>query len=250
MRIYSRYKDYYDSALRFFESDHIPSFVRETKEYTIGSGEFNKDFKSLSSQDTTYNLIRGVGFHGAPFRINRHHEKVPVGDRKIRSYETRVLGFCGKIYPMVLISYEGGTTSLYENLTRIEYDLESAFGFMGTTVSKALKGYIMSSSVAELGKSKDLDKLFLAAKAPYFMIRCRHTHSRELILEICPNLKDLAFVKVMDPYIACQELDMFLSNQLAQEKYPLMPVGTDEEIAASKGFDKYSFRKMPTKKRK
>jgi hypothetical protein len=40
---------------------------------------------------------------------------------------------------------------------------------------------------------------------------------------------------------------MFFNNVLCDTSTPPMPVGNDVIIAASKGFDKYSFRNLPKK---
>lgn len=61
-----------------------------------------------------------------------------------------------------------------------------------------------------------------------------------------PILKDFDFGKLIDPYTASQEIEMYL-GRLATNNTPPMPVGSDKVIAESKGFDKYSFRKLPSK---
>jgi hypothetical protein len=61
-----------------------------------------------------------------------------------------------------------------------------------------------------------------------------------------PILKDFDFGKLVDPYTASQEIEMYL-GRLATNNTPPMPVGSDKVIAESKGFDKYSFRKAPSK---
>lgn len=63
-----------------------------------------------------------------------------------------------------------------------------------------------------------------------------------------PILRDFDFQRNVDSYTAAQEIEMYL-GKLAINETPPMPVGSDEVIAASKGFDKWSFRKMPTKKK-
>lgn len=63
-----------------------------------------------------------------------------------------------------------------------------------------------------------------------------------------PILKDFDFGKLVDPYTAVQELEMYI-GRLATNETPQMPVGSDKVIAESKGYDKWSFRTMPTKKK-
>lgn len=63
-----------------------------------------------------------------------------------------------------------------------------------------------------------------------------------------PILADFGMQKLFDPYTAMQEIEMFL-GRLSINETPQMPVGSDKVIAESKGFDEWSFRKMPTKKK-
>ena len=63
-----------------------------------------------------------------------------------------------------------------------------------------------------------------------------------------PILRHLDFERFIDPYTAVQEIEMYL-GRLATNNTPPMPVGSDKVIAESKGFDNFSFRKLPTKKK-
>jgi hypothetical protein len=59
---------------------------------------------------------------------------------------------------------------------------------------------------------------------------------------INPRLKDFDFRQVKPPQTAYQELAMFISGVLGQQAHPMVPIG-DVDMAAKKGFDKWSFRK-------
>lgn len=56
------------------------------------------------------------------------------------------------------------------------------------------------------------------------------------------KLHSIGFAKIKDPYLAFQEIDMFLSNEMATQPDPV-PVRTEELIRDSKGFDNQSFKK-------
>jgi hypothetical protein len=62
------------------------------------------------------------------------------------------------------------------------------------------------------------------------------------------QLKPFEFYRVFDPYQAYQEVAMWLGNQAV----PIKPIPEldDVTMAESKGFNKFSFRKDPSKKRK
>ncbi len=62
------------------------------------------------------------------------------------------------------------------------------------------------------------------------------------------NLKEVDFCSVKDPYTAFHELQTYLANQAQPEK-PI-PQPDDKTMAEIKGFDEWSFRKEPSKKKK
>lgn len=61
-------------------------------------------------------------------------------------------------------------------------------------------------------------------------------------------LKPFEFYRIFDPYLAFQEISMWLGNQAV----PIKPIPKldDVTMAEIKGFDKFSFRKDPGKKKK
>ena len=66
---------------------------------------------------------------------------------------------------------------------------------------------------------------------------------------VCYNcaLKAFKFFKIKDPVAAYQEIAMFLGG-LAVPQKPI-PVPSDRDMVSIKGFDKFSFRKEPSKKK-
>lgn len=68
------------------------------------------------------------------------------------------------------------------------------------------------------------------------------------ILYINPILKEYVFYVIRDGYQTYQEIDMFLGNELAEDKTPA-PETTEEKFRMKSRFGgKYSFRRMPEKK--
>ena len=80
----------------------------------------------------------------------------------------------------------------------------------------------------------------LKYKSPIVLIK-----NDELIVNPC--LKEYKFFKYMDAYTIYQELEMFVGNDLVRDTKVEVPVGSDKVLAASKGYDKYSFRKDKSK---
>ena len=94
-----------------------------------------------------------------------------------------------------------------------------------------------------------LEDFFIRYETPIFLFEqlgWSHTHNSQnrwkLTTNIC--LKDFGFQKMVDPFTAFQEISMFFNSTLTNLKTPVMPVGDDKVLAASKGFDKWSFRKI------
>ena len=65
---------------------------------------------------------------------------------------------------------------------------------------------------------------------------------------INPKLKDLQFYKVFDAFTAFQELQMFISGVLGTGEKELIEI-EDKYKIGQHGFDKWSFRKEPTKRK-
>lgn len=66
---------------------------------------------------------------------------------------------------------------------------------------------------------------------------------------INPNLYDLDFFQYTDAFQAFLSLERYLSNELAPRDGRMDKPISDKLKAESKGFDKFSFRKEPTKKK-
>lgn len=77
--------------------------------------------------------------------------------------------------------------------------------------------------------------------APVFML------SFENLLVVNPRLADFNFAKLVDPWIAYQELSMYVGSALVEQKDPNENI-TDDIRAHNHGFGhKYAFRKEPQK---
>ncbi len=60
------------------------------------------------------------------------------------------------------------------------------------------------------------------------------------------SLKELEFFRLFDPYTAFQEISMFLGGlAVPLKEIPQVP---DKIMVGIKGFDQWSFRKLPGKK--
>jgi hypothetical protein len=62
-------------------------------------------------------------------------------------------------------------------------------------------------------------------------------------------LKDVEFFRVFDPHTTYQEIFMYISGVLGGNMKEI-PEMSDDDMRDSKGFDKWSFRKEPSSKKK
>lgn len=85
---------------------------------------------------------------------------------------------------------------------------------------------------------------FVDNKAPIFVQyeKTKYEKNRVVINE---QLSKFNFAKLFDPVIAYQELSMFVGGMASPEK--TIPNISDADLIEAKGFDGWSFRKMPSK---
>lgn len=221
MKIVSKFKDYYDSG-QAFGQDPKRVYLRETRIETL-------------KLDNYYHR----GLH--------------------------VIGFCGQLYPFInkiecVNKYKKNRNAkyytLYDNdMFNISFDnikdecIRVKFDEK-IDLSDSGKRYWFSKTIKQefetLQDSSQLNDLFVKYKTPIF----HYNALRKENIIINPNLKDLAFFKVKDTIQAYQEIEQFISNELANETHIDVPVGNDEVIGTSKGFDRYSFRNAKKKPKK
>jgi hypothetical protein len=174
-------------------------------------------------------------------------------------FELLVVGFCGKLYPIFKLH------APYPFMYNISYcyRMEQIDSFIQTYYKKeVIDQYFASpeykhairirdrSDFEEFFKEWDLHvgeyekryaKTFEEKRCPIFVIDKKAIHYNR-------QLKPLDFVKIFDPMKAYQEINMFMSNLAV----PIKPIPNinDVTMAEAKGFNKYSFRKDPSKKKK
>lgn len=235
MRLISGFTDYYDGALKYFAEDKVNTYVRNREEIRNFARplDYSRDYTS-------------------------NHYKWPTNLHRIM----RVIGFCGKIYPVLIVEYVvPDNENPYFNKTVIEYcytpeeaiesELRAVERDKNTRVYNPTKHSDWDGIWKDLSNRKDYLEVFQLHKTPCFAVDYLDwspDYPSSWALIINPTLKDYKFQKVFDAYIAMQELEMFIGNALVQDTQVKVPVGSDEIIAQSKGFDKYSFRKSPSKK--
>lgn len=240
MRIVSDFKDYYD-CIQKIAQDRSYTWVRKQKEITA------KWF------DTGY---------------------------RIWTFETRIIGFCGKLYPCAKYYYGGDkdeTTGVIDRtksktfycfdslMTGYQKDApkqykdldkrskEKDFWLRSYTITH-LKTFFKKSD--EIASSKDWTYLFVDNKTPCFVYNPDHRFNNNIILN--GSLKEWEFYRIFEPNTAFQELTMYLGSALCLNsettpKYKGMKLNndiSDKDMRDIKGFDDKSFKTPKGKKKR
>lgn len=185
--------------------------------------------------------------------------------------EVHVVGFCGRIIPAIQTSNMSGyfiptplyhyTQESFEEFVKTwgkrdqkEY-FDGKFSSWGKDrfsrsetywkINRATVEHFFTNFPKTLEKDNPISKLMEQFhNPPIFSLSNRQ---REPIVTFNCSLKDLQFYKFIPVAQTFQELYVYLSNQANPEK-PI-PKVSDEDLAFSKGFNKFSFRKDKKEKK-
>lgn len=229
MLILSKFKDYYDGVAHSKGIDKAIVYKREEKETHIA--KLNYSWKNRS------------GINLPSYDRVRSYRKYPVfKNRDIKEIETFFVGFCGRIYALMVIQRHIIVDQFRtETETEFVYDLPTIKSYF-TKDNKYFSSWDHNyDSFIKQTFDNRLQKLFLEQKTPVFLFhRDKYNHGLNLKLNFC--LKEIEFFKMFDTYQAFQELEMFVGQQLCTEKDTLDI--SDKHKIIGKGFDyKTSFRK-------
>ena len=227
MKIHSPFKDYYDCMLRTNHSE-FPVYIRTPKEV-----------KEKSRYGNTFSMPDkftggSVGYGG-------------------------VILFCGKYYPFI----ESQGTYFY-SFMKLESHFQSLLkeesfeawkkGQYFDNVSRPdkFKEWFLLMYSSWRKDPEDLVPEYKAYFAPHISpqdpIASFENTLQGYEITINPNLSKFQFYNVFDP----QETFLILERHLQNIAVPLNPIQEikDKDLLVAKGFDKFSFRKQPTKNKK
>ena len=234
MRVISKFRDYYDTVQMFGHDEHVI---------------YTRHIEEVKAPLALVELIDKMPYyHNGGFRAS------PL-----------IVGFCGTLYPAMHI-YAGfpefnRTTDVYAyslpSLLKILRKLPDKGHRYKNFVREIYKNHWFYGrtkfNLSEMTRSKVLEpieklELFFKYKTPIFSVEKTGIRSYSKV-KLNPCLKDLDFQRVIDPYQAFQEIDMFLSGVLGIGN-PSISTIEDKYMKEQKGFGKYSFKTLPTKRKK
>jgi hypothetical protein len=213
MRIISKFRDYYDSVQRQgMDKDVV--YVRETKDISLNiKYEFSYSYRS--------------SFRYRP--------------------EGYLLGYCGKIYHVFEIQDDDKKTSEFF----YDYEEFKARGFeLGIFKPSDFKyrWWRNSFDIFYDQNTRSALEFFHKYQVPLFLISRSDERSVKSFLKLNPSLKKLDFQTVKDPYTAYQDIFQFVSGVLNSRENDTVEI-SDKDKIQKHGFDKWSFRKLPSKKK-
>lgn len=225
MRIISDYTDYYDSVQHWNQGDER-IWIR----------------KKL---DVTYSTI-------APFS--------QYGQSVLNNWI--LVGFCGKLYPANVIQIDASYPRTYPHYIEAYEEYDFDYDPSVKEKKETWGDWDRSAKVNAWHEIKNHPyflKHFLEMRVPIFTVRfndsrrwqeMRDNGRSQIAVDIDyqPSLESLGFYRIFDSYSAYQEIDMYLNNQLAQADDPAQ-ITDNIVMRDAKGFDEWTFKTHPTKKR-
>ena len=267
MRIVGNQKhDFYDKVLTHgFDEDLV--FVRNASKFHVGTKlsdhpqEHALYYKRLATYRAPWSMRQCV----SSFGIVSHFGRGTGND--VFSVSAFVLLFCGKVFPCVKFAF--GSTAHFKGQSGFVYVDNATYVYNEHTLyqmmekhSKEIKKYNEQYSANFEKQVVPKVRTFLEPSGIYdddvatylyehkiaYMTIC-DSKERQVLAEVeyHPLLKNIGFVHHMDPFTVFQEISMFVGNTPRDPN--MMVTLTDKEELVKKGFDNWSFKKFPTKKK-
>jgi len=215
MRIYSKFKDYYDNV-QFYGSDSTVVYVRNTEEII--------DPLAHVPPLWNYYALYRFGIESTAFDIF----------------------FCGKRYRGYRFYINNKDVYVYTKVQFINKVVNKLSKSDRKSINRTFK------NVWQLRDATVLQKMLLGFKSPEdfasFDNLAVHIEYRSPVVcyidgkvIVNPNLKEYGFASIVHPFTAYQELDMFMSGVLGGNA-PVMVEISNEDRIAKHGFNDLSFR--------
>lgn len=216
MRIISNFHDYYDVVMKT-GMDRNVVYIRNEK--TV---ELNKKYQL----DWLHSHI------GSHTTVHMHF-----------------LGYCGQIFKVFQVEYH----QAFGVARHFFYSYEEFKNFMISNKFGNERDFFKRrwwpSAYYRMQEydTKPLLELFHLHQHPLFLITSRRYTGQSPRLILSPTLRRLQFYKVKDTYTTYQDIFQFTSGVLNTRENDMVKI-SDKDKIHKHGFDKWSFRKMPSKK--
>jgi hypothetical protein len=236
MKIFSNFKDYYDHVQAFGQDEDV-SYIRATKTY-CDPYRNHSYFRNNNKWDSRYVwykvILDGDGRETLVHRDPEEHIITHAG----WGGNVITVHFCGKVY--YAIEHNVHSTLKKEYF----YDPAKYEKWFNETNRSRYDRYYLKSELELLASNGKVDQRELNKinRTPIILIKKTY----EGLYNIHnPRLNVIEFQKVVDPYTAFMELDMFLSGVLGKTGGDMVTI-SDKDKIDKHGFDmQYGFRTRP-----
>ena len=243
MYIISKHKDYYDGVVGSVGMDKTLVYERTTEEIT-DNNKMLKEFQASRNRGwmgtNRDNPFLNIGFA----HVERDNPK------KYDDEDFFIVGFCGKLYLGWKLYYKVMGWDLETGEKKEFTKTDIVYGY--DKVKKFLKdSYWRGNLENDIKYLMDYDpiNMFRELKTPVFIYDSERRKPRaDDALIINPILKEWEFYKVIDAFTAFQEISMFIGGVLGIGEKEIVEV-EDKYKIGQHGFDKWSFRREPSKKK-
>ena len=221
MKIFSKFQDYYDSALGSFLDSDVAVY-RKTSTINVPY----KEIPRLGNYDFSYEVVKDINGR-------KQYGKLPI----------HMIGFCGTWYFFVYAQDRRGFFNKLEYKTFDEI-------VENNRQNSIFYGYNSNKGVTDPNKEPGLKEIF-EKYGPVLYIEkydppgeyYRQFNNINMEMVIWPELKAYKFQAVKDPYTALWEIEHWFDTR-ARPDEAVVPVGDDITRLQAYGFDKKtSFRK-------
>lgn len=242
MRIISRFHDYYDGVMSFGHDDRV-IYLRDEEPLVTGE-----------RQPKAYRWL------DPGFRFDFSELKVKGGWLSVEGVS---IFFCGKIYVGLRFTYHTDlyvtakretfytVDSINNYLAQFELTIDDVFRKTWRSKKMVSRFYLDSHhSSLEIGVTEN-EALLTRAIDQRVVAMSMLVHGRwhQLYTVVKnPQLSVYDFYRARDPFQVYQDIDMFLSGVLAPENKPMITI-SDTCKRDQHGFDQWSFKKLPSKRR-
>jgi hypothetical protein len=235
MLIVSKHKDFYDGVAGSMGIDKTIVFNREMLVF-----EKDEDLPKI--------------FKGS-WRDNNAFHNINLYDVKSNKYgkiSTFIVGFCGKLYVGWKLYNKSDNRYGYDFPIEISYD----FDLVKNNLNH--RRWNNSNFVDDYNYIVNYDpiELFRKYNTPIFIIDWDYQRvsvvgygNNKVVFIVNPILNEYVFYKIFDSFTAFQEIQMFISGVLGTNQKNIVEIDDKHKIVQH-GFDKWSFRKEPSEKKK
>lgn len=238
MLIKSKFKDYYDYCVGYG--------VDKTVVYNREEREIRRSPSKLMDLPPPELALANEVCNGWGPDLHAAKPLKKPSTTGVEAVSVVVLGFAGKLHKGILIYrrekpqyspyyfFPSSTYELHFNVASLPEEVREESPFWRERLTY---GDYFGSEL-----TRENTDIFIAMKAPVFL-------AFQNSVLINPNLSKYGFSKYKDGVTAFQEISAFIAGTLNTAN--ALPMTTDDKsLAEAKGFDKHSFRKGPTKRRK